>query len=83
MIHINAVTGGVSFHCIICDESDGSCHECRKELSSYNMGYSAGNNAQESKAIFYDGILREIYEEGYMRGKQARIERGVDKNVFT
>lgn len=79
MINRNNITGEISFGCIMCDESDDICCDCRKESSSYDMGYSAGNNGHESNAIYYDGNLRAIYEEGYLRGRNARAEHGESK----
>ena len=76
MINRNKVTGEISFGCIMCDESEDICSDCSKELGSYDMGYSAGNNGHESNATYYDGSLREIYEEGYVRGRNARAGLG-------
>ena len=79
MINRNNLSGEISFGCIMCDDLEDICCDCRKELSSYDMGYSAGNNGHESNATYYDGSLREIYEEGYVRGRNARAEHGESK----
>jgi hypothetical protein len=43
------------------------------------MGYRAVNNGLESNAIHYDGNLKEIYEEGYVCGRNARAKHGESK----
>lgn len=79
MINRNNLSGEISFGCIMCDESDDICCDCRKESSSYDMGYRAGNNGLESNAIHYDGNLEAIYEEGYVCGRNARAKHGESK----
>lgn len=70
MMKINAITGSISFSCILCQDGDDEnfCMDCMKERSTFDTAFKAGKSNQPSNVLNYSGLLKEIYQTGFNQG---------------